>query len=706
MLEPVLADAETYARAIVAHDAAMRARGLEVWVGNEPTFTRKESSAPEWLTGAVGGEKLERARQVLLELAAQSPHAVTLRCLGRRYPGETEARFSFGLYALRSGARLYAGPPDPWLSRAPGALDLARFQAELAQALSRAGLTCRAFDGGADRRIVLAQEARPFLPEPGTDPRLLRGSIHTARAAEQAFDELAAEGLLLLILRINPEGDAELELPRLPGVDSFRLLLQLIGDAANAAELPALVLCGAPPPVDAEVSFLTVTPDPAVVELNMPPCASVAEFLSRNREAYAAAGAVGLSPYRLRHNGVIADSGGAGQITFGGPSPLGSPFLRVPALLPRLLRYALRHPAISYLFAHDYVGPSGQSVRPDERSADALKELRLAFALLDAHPNVDPATLWLSLAPCLTDSVGNAHRAELNVEKMWNPAEPGRGQLGLVELRALRMQDTPERAAALAALVRAIIGMLMLSDYREDPPEHGPLLHDRFALPFFLLADLEEILEDLARAGLGLGAPLEDELRRDGFRQLARVELAGVELSLRRGLEFWPLVGDATLQQGTSRLVDASTARLELALRPLTPEGRERLAGFELRASDHELPLRAETDARGPARVFGLRYRSFRPIQGLHPTLDDQCPLRLSLSHPELEGALELVLYDWKPDGGAYPDLPEDLAEAERRRRARCIARPIPRSTLGPARPVAARALTAHSLDLRYPAPR
>ena len=80
-----------------------------------------------------------------------------------------------------------------------------------------------------------------------------------------------------------------------------------------------------------------------------------------------------------------------------------------------------------------------------------MAELRLSLALLEAEPHVDPATLWQSLAPCLTDPTGNAHRAELNVEKLWDCAEPGRGQLGLVEMRALRMQDTPERAAALGA---------------------------------------------------------------------------------------------------------------------------------------------------------------------------------------------------------------------------------------------------------------
>jgi len=704
MLAKLVPDAEAFARAIAAHDAAVSAHGLGIWLGNEPTFTLMQSTAPEWLTEAVGAEKTERARQIVLELTKQAPHAVLLRSIGRKYAGEAEARFSFGIFGRRDGRRIYDGPPDPWQTSATGSADLAPFHAQLASELSQAGLACRAFAGTSDLRILFAREQATRLPDSLEEERLLRASVHHAPLTEtSSCDDLAKEGLFLLLLRKNDEGAAVLELPSLPDLDLFCALLECAARAARAAMLPALALCGFPPPVTAECTFLTVTPDPAVVEINMPPFASVGEFLEQNRHAYAAAAAAGLTPYRLRHNGVVADSGGAGQITFGGSSPSESPFLRVPQLLPRLLRYVLRHPCFSYLFAHDYVGASGQSVRPDERGADTLAELRLSLALLEAQPQVDAATLWQSLAPCLTDPTGNAHRAELNVEKLWNPAEPGRGQLGLVEMRALRMQDTPERAAALGALMRAVIAMLMVREYHDELSDQSALLHDRFALPYFLEADLEEVLRDLTAAGFGFDASLEAELRRDGFRHFATIEYAGVELTLRRGLEFWPLVGDVTLQQGSSRLVDASTARLELVLRAADAQGEELLAGCELRALDHVLPLHTETDARGVARVFAVRYRSFRPRQGLHPLLGEQSPLTLSLSHPKLDQALELNLYDWKPSGGGYDALPSDIAEARSRRVARCVTRRLPRVELGAPKAIAPRALSAHALDLRYP---
>ena len=72
--------------------------------------------------------------------------------------------------------------------------------------------------------------------------------------------------------------------------------------------------------------------------------------------------------------------------------------------------------------------------------------------------------LYASLAPFLADTSGNVHRSELNIEKLWNPNLPGRGYLGLVELRAFRMPRSPERAAAIAALRRAIAAMLTGAD--------------------------------------------------------------------------------------------------------------------------------------------------------------------------------------------------------------------------------------------------
>ena len=64
--------------------------------------------------------------------------------------------------------------------------------------------------------------------------------------------------------------------------------------------------------------FLSVTPDPGVVEVNMAPAATVSAFAAQAERIWRAAASAGLSSVRHRFNGDIADSGGGGQLTFGG----------------------------------------------------------------------------------------------------------------------------------------------------------------------------------------------------------------------------------------------------------------------------------------------------------------------------------------------------------------------------------------------------
>jgi uncharacterized protein (DUF2126 family) len=701
-------------RAVAAHDAAIAAAGLDIWIGNEPTFTDRHSQATEWLTGAVGEDKRRRAESLVAALARVRPGDVILRSVGRQYPGESEPRTSLGLYGRRDGSRCWAGPPDPLLAPPGPPPDIGALDARLERALAARGLATRRFAGAGDRRQIVARPnpATP-LPGPDEDERLLRPSIHTpGLPPERRNDPLAPDGLFLLILEVCalPGGEvACIELPAVAEVALFLVLLEAVGEAAAASGLPSLILRGCPPPVDPTVRWATVTPDPAVVEVNAAPQASVAAFLEDNRSSYGAAAALGLAPYRLYYNGEVADSGGGGQITFGGPTPTRSPFFVEPRLLPRLVRYLARHPSLSYLFAHDYVGPFGQSVRPDELGADVLAELRLALALLARVPAPTPPTIWGALAPFLTDASGNSHRAEINVEKLWNVDQPCRGLLGLVEFRALRMQHTPERAAALGALLRAILARLMITGDVADRLEiiaWGGALHDRFALPFYLEADLREVLADLEAAGFGLGPALVGELGSDAWRVWAALDVGDYRLEIRRALEFWFLLGDTTKQQGTSRLVDSSTSRIEVSLRPRVPGGGAGgLARWRIRANDVELPLRAQADARGPVRVGGVRYRRFDPRHGLHPTLQRQTPVRLLVLDPFRAAAHEITLHEWSPDGADYDGVPADLAVAADRRAARCVYRRLAGGAIPPEVPAPPGALGDCTLDLRYARP-
>jgi uncharacterized protein (DUF2126 family) len=691
-------------RAVRAHDEAVAATGLAIWVGTEPTFTDRFSESPEWLSAALGEDKEARAEQLLCALQGRTGGLV-LRTRGRQYPGEDGPRWCLGLYARRDGTPLWHGPPDPALGAIPDSdCDLDLLQGALCTSLREIGCGVRSIAAHEGRLHVVARF--PLARQGAVDDEANVRSSDEPLSGSGLEETAAGDGLPCFVLdRITWQGVAvaRIELPDCASVEQFARCLAAIGTAATNAGLPALLLTGHPPPVEASVSWTTITPDPAVIEINMAPYPDVTGLLAATRTLYAASTELGLAPYRLYYNGAVADSGGGGQITFGGPSPQASPFFVAPRVLPRLVRYLNRHPSLSYLFAHDHIGGSGQAVRADERGRDAFRELSLALALLERGPPPDAETLWSGLSHLLTDVIGNSHRAELNIEKLWNPYLPGRGKLGLVEFRALRMQHTPERAAALAALLRAIIAMLAVRDFDAPLCDHGDDLHDRFALPYYLERDLEGVFADLNAAGLGLGAPLTELLGRNDLRLIARVRHRDCELTIRRALEFWPLIGDVGRQdQETSRWVDASTTRVEIRLRTLAGTSADNFADWRIAIGDVRLPWRLEQDAQVPAKVFGLRYRSFVPWQGLHPALPARGPLSLTLWHPADADALHLTLHDWRPSGGGYDGLPADLAEAAARRAERCVVEPTSPPAPETLHAPPPEALTPYALDLRW----
>ena len=150
-------------------------------------------------------------------------------------------------------------------------------------------------------------------------------------------------------------------------------------------------------------------------------------------------------------------------------------------------RYLNRHPGLSYAFAPRLVGSASQGPRADEGVRERFDELPVALAWLSRRGHhASPEDLWTALAPLLVDAAGNSHRAEINIEKLYNPYLPGRGRLGLVELRSLRMPPRPERMVAIGALFRAVAARLATAPYDDPLADWGARLHEMFGLPFFI----------------------------------------------------------------------------------------------------------------------------------------------------------------------------------------------------------------------------
>ncbi len=704
-------NASEFDAAVLAHDEALEASGLEAWVGAEPTFTQRSSESPEWLSEALGETKEHYAQRILQRLRAHYPGSLVLRTIGRQYAEEDRPRWSLGLYRRRDGVALAEPLPlDPLGTSVPCERQQMRdFWFNLIAVLGRQGWRASGFQtaGDMDLRVLFRLVGAEPIADPLQDPRLARPSLHDhAIPLSGAVDELAAEGLYLLAVGcpvVTPESVPLpcIELPAFPDVATFLIFLRMVAEAAAKVGLSQLVWRGFSPPVDHTVAWTTLTPDPAVLEINAAPATRLKEFLESSRILYTLAEAEGLSAYRLHYNGDLSDSGGGGQFTLGGPSPQLSPFFVYPQLLPRLIRYFVRHPALSYWFAPSYIGSFSQSPRPDENVRESFSELSVALQQLARADNPQPEYIWRSLSPFLVDTAGNAHRSELNIEKLWNPYLPARGCLGLVEFRAFRMSRGPETAASIAALLRGVVALLCHRDAAPELVDWGAVLHDRFALPFYLRQDLDQVLTDLASTGLVLEQPIVCRLRDDAARHIGYTELDNCRLEVDRAIEFWPLLGDAASQEGgSSRLVDASTTRLQLILRPAAGH-RADLSGWRVLAGAYRVRLREEEDERGALRVMGLRYRSFVPWAGLHPGIGAQAPLVLTLIPPAGRRGLRITLYEWQPRAAPYDGLPATLEEADRRSKERFVVEellldPAPECLAPPAE-----ALSDYCLDLR-----
>lgn len=704
------ATSDSFWDAIARHDVAV---GDAIWVGSEPTFTRRDSESREWLSEPLGGEKYRYALRMVAELRSRHPGSMVLRTVGRQYAAEDKPRWSVGLLERRDGRPLWQGPADPLTGNghASSDIDAERSLDGLWHALRAAaeqrgwhvrGLCC---EQSPSHRLVLGRDA-PAVEQAGTDPLTRRPPIHHDKSPPDGLrDRLAENGLLLFSIGIH-EVDGRpcglcIELPLLPSVQNFLDCVAMLQQACEDASVDALVVQGFAPPVDHRLAWATVTPDPAVIEVNQAPQPTIAAFYAASRELFTVADALGLSPYRLQYNGTISDSGGGGQFTLGGEDPASSPFFIEPALLPRLVRYLNHHPALSYYFAPDYLGGASQSPRTDETTREAFRELAIAMQQLQRQPDPTPEFVWASLAPFLADPSGNAHRSEINIEKLWNPYLPDRGCLGLVEFRAFRMARSAERSASIAALLRAVAAMLMRHDVTPALLDWGDELHERFALPFFLQQDLQQVFDDLAEHELGLQPIVQDLLREDSYAPVWVHEFAGLALQLERAVEFWPLVGDVASQEaGGSRTVDSSTARLQLTLRRVDPTGPA-LDGWSVRVAGFAVPLQAADEAGQAVRLIGIRYRDFAPWRGLHPAIGPLGPVVVELSHPDVAGVLRATLHNWHPHGMPYDGLPESIEIADARRRERLVVERLDAAELPAASPLPAGALDGYTLDLR-----
>jgi len=502
-------------------------------------------------------------------------------------------------------------------------------------------------------------------PLPAPDPRI--AEVEKAQARRRlAGAQPATPPAVRTALCVEPrQGTLFVFLPPVARAEDFLALVHAV-DAAREATGLEVMLEGYPPPSSPLLTRLSVTPDPGVLEVNLPPQASGRAHAAVLDTVFEAGLHAGLHSEKWLLDGRLAGSGGGHHVTLGGPTPLESPLVRRPDLLASLITFAQHHPSLSYLFTGLFVGPTSQAPRVDEARLDTFSELEIALA--EAFRAKDPAP-WLGdllFRHLLTDLTGNTHRAELSIDKLWDWQTP-HGRQGVLELRAFEMPPHPRLAAAQALLARSLLAAFSKAPYRRPLVRWGAELHDRFLLPHWLWKDFEEVLGFLEERGVAL--PPEPyrafvELR---CPVAGRVEAAGTVLEVRNALEPWNVLGEEPAGGGTSRYVDSSVERLELRAEGLVPE-RHRVA-----VNGIQVPMRP-TGTAGEA-VGGVRFRAWAPAHALHPHLGIHHPLRIELVDGWARRAVGGGTYHvWHPEGRSFDAPPLTRFEASARRAQRFTA--------------------------------
>jgi uncharacterized protein (DUF2126 family) len=458
------------------------------------------------------------------------------------------------------------------------------------------------------------------------------------------------------------EGRLHVFLPYAPQLADYLDLVAAVEDTCEYLHKPVW-LEGYAPPCDQRLRSFSVTPDPGVLEVNLPPASNWDELEQINTLLFEEARRNRLTAEKFAYDGSHIATGGGNHIVLGGATVLDSPFLRRPDLLRSMVAYWQNHPSLSYLFSGMYVGPTSQYPRVDEARMDALYELEIAFSHLPSS-DCPPFVVDGLFRNLLVDVTGNSHRAEFCIDKLYPPEGLG-SRLGLLELRAFEMTPHVRMSLMEMLLIRALISTFWKRPFEGRLVRWGSALHDRFMLPYFVRRDFSDVLTQLRRSGYNFEERWFASHLEFRFPKIGSIAAEGVELELRQALEPWNVLAEETTSGRTVRSVDSSLERIQVEVSGFTTDSR-----YVVACNGRRVPLHP-TGEPGEA-VAGVRYRARRLSTAVHPTIPVHTPLVFDIIDRWKERSIGRCTYHANsPDGDIYTARPANAKEAEDRRMER-----------------------------------
>jgi uncharacterized protein (DUF2126 family) len=708
-----------------AVEASFAQSGMLFTMGGEPTFIPHDPQGPEWNTAALGPTKLDYARRFARQLIqAAYPGAVILETSGKHYPGEPLPRWALlvqwrsdGQPLWRDITRLRGDTKDGRHTNKHALVVITALAKKLS--VSTAGIlpthdTANP-DVNAGYVLPLDHDGSSWITDDWTS------SLKQDYAVLFPGDSLI--GLRLPLASLTEKnlrraltvevknGAVTLFIPPLL-LEPYIELITAIESVFASLKLKDAVLAGYAPPLDPRLPTIGFASDPGVIEINLAICENWAAYDRQLEAIYAAADAVGMTALKLQLNGRTTGTGGGAHLVFGGPLGFASPFFAFPALLPSAIRYFQHHPSLSYAFTGQYMGPSSQAPRIDESTFEALYELEIACAGAEQFGSPQNFALFdLLFRDLLMDRSGNTHRAEISVDKLWNPFA-GNGRAGLVELRAFETHPDRPAMSVVALFIRAIFARLAADPYKAPFIRWAGELHDKFFLPTFVWEDLSAICADLRAHGIPFDTDWLRPLWEFRFPKLGEFTFTAPvpakskkkpvthTITFRQALEAWPLLGEQPNGGGgTSRCVDASMDRIEVSVSDtaVLETGCLLVNGLPCEFR----PVEGSTSA-----AAGVRYRAFFLNPALHPHIPVHAPLLIEWIDKETFAVVAAARWHvWNPRGTPYTSRPLKPADAITRFSERWESWP---HTLGQPRLVPKVDFPPegrHTLDLRrYPA--